>query len=187
MSAKLEEHLGGHANKTHLDHGAIDWLIKKFSAKSYLDIGCGPGGMVQLAKQKGLKVLGIDGDYTLERETPDYFALHDFTKGPYEPSDTYDIGWSCEFVEHVSEEYIVNYMPCFQKCKVVMLTYAPPGHKGHHHVNCQEESYWIELMSNAGLNFNQELTHELREHSTMNMDWNPKKAWVKQRGLLLTK
>ena len=56
----LEPHLGGHQNKTHLDNGALDWLIKTFDAKSFLDIGCGPGGMVELAKSKGLLVKGID-------------------------------------------------------------------------------------------------------------------------------
>ena len=36
----LEAHLGGHQNKTHLDHGALDWLIKTTNAKTFLDIGC---------------------------------------------------------------------------------------------------------------------------------------------------
>ena len=64
----LEAHLGGHQNKTHLDHGALDWLIKTTNAKTFLDIGCGPGGMVELAKSKGLLVKGIDGDHTLKRQ-----------------------------------------------------------------------------------------------------------------------
>ena len=43
----LQDHLGGHMNKTHLDKGALAWIKNKFNAKTYLDIGCGPGGMVQ--------------------------------------------------------------------------------------------------------------------------------------------
>lgn len=61
----LEEHLGGHNYKTHLDEGALSWLIKTFNATSCLDIGCGPGGMVELAEQHCLKSHGVDGDYTL--------------------------------------------------------------------------------------------------------------------------
>ena len=30
-------------------------------------------GMVELAEQKGLKVLGVDGDHTLERKIPQFF------------------------------------------------------------------------------------------------------------------
>jgi 2-polyprenyl-3-methyl-5-hydroxy-6-metoxy-1,4-benzoquinol methylase len=59
----LDEHLGGHNGLTHLDEGALTWL-KQLGHTSFLDIGCGPGGMVELAEQLGFKVLGVDGDHT---------------------------------------------------------------------------------------------------------------------------
>ena len=49
------KHLGGHCGITHLDQGAIDWAIDEFSVKSMLDVGCGPGGMVQLGVRSGLR------------------------------------------------------------------------------------------------------------------------------------
>lgn len=179
----LEEHLGGHLNKTHLDKGALDWVIQEFSCKTYLDIGCGPGGMVQLAESLGLNARGIDGDYTVERYNTNNFIIHDFTKGPAPINETYDIGWSVEFVEHVYEEYIPNYVQAMQKCKNLIITYAPPGWPGHHHVNCQEESYWIDKLEEYGLIYSKEHTKTLREVSTMNLPKKPKKAFVKNRGL----
>ena len=74
--SQLEPHLGGHGNKTHLDIGALQWLQKELNAKTYLDIGCGPGGMVQLAEDLGLEALGIDGDYTLDRFDNTKFIIH---------------------------------------------------------------------------------------------------------------
>lgn len=183
----LEAHLGGHQNKTHLDNGALDWLIKTFNAKSFLDIGCGPGGMVELAKSKGLLVKGIDGDHTLQRPDETNYTLHDFSKGPLIPDFEYDIGWSVEFVEHVDAKYIPNYMPCFQSCNTVVVTYAPPGWEGHHHVNLQDEDYWIQTFATNGLKHNEELTHQLRQHSTMNLGKKGKKAFVRNRGLVFTK
>jgi len=44
-------HLGGHFNRTHLDEGSLLFIIKEFNIKSFLDIGCGPMGMVVLAKR----------------------------------------------------------------------------------------------------------------------------------------
>lgn len=177
----LEQHLGGHNGLTHLDHGALDWLIATFNPETFLDIGCGPGGMVELAEQRDLYSLGIDGDHTIERYNPDRFILHDFTLGPA-TIPKFDIGWSCEFVEHVYEQYQENYMAAFQQCRVLMLTYAPPGHTGYHHVNLQPEEYWIEKVQNYGLVYNSELTRHLREHSTMG---NKKKhRFVKNRGLI---
>ena len=183
----LEPHLGGHQNKTHLDNGALDWLIKTFDAKSFLDIGCGPGGMVELAKSKGLLVKGIDGDHTLKRPNETDYTLHDFTKAPLIPDFGYDIGWSVEFVEHVEEKYIPNYMPCFQSCNTVVITYAPPGWEGHHHVNLKDEDYWIQTFATNGLKHNAEMTHQLRQHSTMNLGKKGKKAFVRNRGLVFTK
>ena len=71
---------------------------------SFLDIGCGPGGMVQLAEQHKLKALGIDGDHTVTRHDPTSFLIHDFTTGPAPITGLYDIGWCVEFVEHVYEK-----------------------------------------------------------------------------------
>ena len=183
----LEPHLGGHQNKTHLDNGALDWLIKTVDAKSFLDIGCGPGGMVELAKSKGLLVKGIDGDHTLKRPNETDYTLHDFSKAPLIPDFEYDLGWSVEFVEHVEEKYIPNYMPCFQSCNTVVITYAPPGWEGHHHVNLKDEDYWIQTFATNGLKHNAEMTHQLRQHSTMNLGKKGKKAFVRNRGLVFTK
>lgn len=178
----LEEHLGGHGNKTHLDNGALDWAIDRFGIQSYLDIGCGPGGMVELANSKNLEVLGVDGDYTLHRYNRDAFLIHDFTTGPAPIEKKYDLAWSVEFVEHVYEEYMPNYMPAFQQCKYVIMTYAPPGWEGHHHVNLQEEDYWISKFAEYGFTYNEEYTNELRRESTMNAH-KRKKAFVRNRGL----
>ena len=66
---KLPNHLGGHLNKTHVDEGSLTWIINTFNIKSFLDVGCGTGGMVELSESKGIKSLGIDGDHTLKRCT----------------------------------------------------------------------------------------------------------------------
>lgn len=177
----LEEHLGGHNGLTHIDHGALDWLIDTFSPESFLDIGCGPGGMVELAETRGLDSLGIDGDYTVTRYNPDRFVIHDFTKGSALVPQC-DLGWSCEFVEHVYEEFQPNYMAAFQQCRWVAMTYAPPGHTGYHHVNLKDEKYWIDTFEKYGFIYDRELTKQLREHSTMGA--KKKHRFVKNRGLI---
>jgi 2-polyprenyl-3-methyl-5-hydroxy-6-metoxy-1,4-benzoquinol methylase len=58
INKDLPPHLGGHDNETHLDSGVLDYMIKKYKIESYLDVGCGPGGMVELAASKGLRVMG---------------------------------------------------------------------------------------------------------------------------------
>jgi len=162
----LDKHLGGHNGLTHLDEGALKWL-QSLGHKRFLDIGCGPGGMVQLAEQLGFVVKGIDGDHTLERYDPQKFIIHDFQIGPAPIDDIYDIGWSVEFVEHVYEKYIPNYAHAMQKCKNLIMTHAVVGQTGYHHVNCQNAPYWIDKMTEYGFTLDQEKTKQLRIESTM--------------------
>lgn len=165
----LPVHLGGHQHETHIDEGALDVFIDKFGIQSYLDVGCGPGGMVELAHSKGLLAIGIDGDFTLERADPSRYFLHDYTKGPvFELGDKlWDLGWSCEFLEHVSEQYMDNYMDTFLKCKRIVVTHAFPGQGGHHHVNEQDPNYWFQQFGRRGFLLDMVTTDEVRKASTM--------------------
>jgi SAM-dependent methyltransferase len=165
VNKDLPPHLGGHDNETHLDDGVLDYMMKKYKIESYLDVGCGPGGMCELAASKGLRVLGIDGDYTLNHKQPTF--IHDFTVGPASIADQFDMVWSCEFLEHVEEQYMPHYMDAFQKAKYVVCTYAVPGQWGHHHVNCQPMQYWKDSFAKYGFKFSASESMNLRSASTM--------------------
>jgi SAM-dependent methyltransferase len=188
----LPEHLGGHMNRTHLDEGSLNHMIRILKIKSMLDIGCGPGGMVKLARGKGLDAYGIDGDFRVERPgvNPEWITIHDYETGPAPFDKNVDLVWSCEFVEHVYEKYLPNFMQDFQRGKFVIMTYAPPGKPGHHHVNCNTEDYWKGVFKEFGFQFDSNMTRQIREVTTMNVKNNKsvsKKAFVKNHGLCFVK
>lgn len=176
----LPLHLGGHEGETHLDDGALIYLINTFGIKSMLDIGCGPGGMVGLAKSKGLEVLGVDGDDKVERspEIQGLVTIHDFTTGPYLPTTTYDLGWCVEFVEHIEKKFMPNFVEAFKNCRYVMMTHALPGQPGHHHVNCMPAEYWVGVMEVSGFELLVDDTNRVREASTM------RERYIRQQGYL---
>jgi len=163
----LPHHLGGHENMTHVDDGALQFLIERYDAKSFLDVGCGPGGMVDLSLEKGLIAHGVDGDFTVNHKNPNNITIHDYVTGPVKLNRNYDIGWSCEFLEHVEEVYMANYMDTFKYCKVIAVTHAFPNQQGHHHVNLKSPEYWIEKFSFYGFSQDIEATQLIREKSTM--------------------
>lgn len=136
----VPDHLGGHHNYTNMDKPTFDYLVDRFDAKSMLDVGCGTGGMVSYALEKGMKAHGVDGDENMAKP---YVATHDFIKGPYTPPEDVDLIWSVEFVEHVDEEYMDNYLGTFSHGKHLMMTHALPKTGGKHHVNLQWSDYWI--------------------------------------------
>lgn len=176
---KLPEHLGGHLNKTHTDRGVLVWAINKFNIKSMIDIGCGPGDMVNIAKERNLEVLGIDGDFTLNLTEPD-FLICDFTIEKPKIDRTFDLAWSVEFLEHVEEKYMDHYMEAFKSAKYIICTAAPPGQAGHHHVNCQPKEYWFDKFKQYGFEYDKEMTQEMKNNSTM------KKGFIKSNGMFFT-
>jgi cyclopropane fatty-acyl-phospholipid synthase-like methyltransferase len=166
---------------THLDAGALDYLIEKYHLKSMIDIGCGPGGMVHMALQRGLRCVGVDGDPNVFLFTPlkeiGSIVVHDFCKGPSAILDNFDLAWSIEFLEHMDERYACNYLSLFKRARFVFCTAAPPGKFGHHHVNCQTVEYWIHTFTQAGFCFCPATTAALKSVSTM------KREFVKISGM----
>lgn len=179
----IGEHLGGHLDKVHMDRGAFMFLkdvvgpemgIEK--VESFIDVGCATGAMVKLALDRGLQAIGVDGDYEVAKEHAP-ILIHDFCESKIDLDWYFDIGWSVEFVEHVEEEYMDNWLTIFERCRMVAITYAPPGWPGHHHVNCQDQDYWVEKFGSAGLTYDEETTKRMRQASTM------RKPFMQHRGL----
>ena len=177
---ELEEHLGGHCNKTHTDVTTTNWLKHEHDVKSILDIGCGPGGMQNICESMGIEWFGIDGDHTVLPESNT--LLHDFTVGPPKIERTFDCVWSVEFLEHVEDKYIDNFMKAFQlSTNIAVVTAAPPGWPGHHHVNCQLPEYWIEVFDSYGFEYNADLTDTVKAISSM------RKPFLQKNGMVFLK
>lgn len=145
--------LGGHWNYTNIDRFPFDYLVGAFNPKSMLDVGCGPMGMVALALEYGLDAYGIDGDIDIlygdfTTGPRSRFSLCDFTVDYWKSPASFDLIWSVEVAEHIEERYCGNYLKTIAENLnlngVLFFSHALPGQKGHHHVNCQPPSYWIE-------------------------------------------
>ena len=66
---KVPDHLGGHLNRTNTDEPLLIHVKNKFNIKSMLDIGCGPGGMREVANRNNIEWFGVDGDPTIIKNT----------------------------------------------------------------------------------------------------------------------
>ena len=176
----LPHYLGGHGGLTHSDEGALIFLKKQLSVKSMIDIGCGTGGQVDIARKNGIEAFGVEGDSSLKFDKP-WFFLHDFTKGPFSCKRRFDLVWSVEFLEHVEEKYQPFYMPLFQRAKIVVCTAAPPERSGYHHVNCRDLDYWTKTFKKYGFAFDVKNTEQLKKHSSM------RREFMQETGMLFVK
>jgi hypothetical protein len=165
-----EPHLGGYIVGL-TDHGdpnsyateVWDWMIKN-NIKSVIDVGCGEGHSVKYFLDRGIVCLGIEGGENAYNNSPskENLILHDYTEGPFIPNKKFDAIWCCEFVEHVYEEYLHNYLETFKNADKIFMTHAIPGQEGYHHVNCQESQYWINIIEKIGFKYNNDLSMYLR-------------------------
>lgn len=166
-------HLGGYIKST-LEHphgdpctwcpAVWDWVIRVFRPQLVLDVGCGEGHALRYFLDREVPALGVEG-MALARDAGivdrDRILLHDFTTGPapiviVRPID---VVWSCEFVEHVDEQYAENFLQVFACAQeAVLMTHAFPGQAGYHHVNCQPPEYWITRIKRHGFRYSQAFT-----------------------------
>jgi SAM-dependent methyltransferase len=165
-----EEHVGGFLiQKDPATYTPILWkyICEKYSVKSVLDVGCGMGHAIENFLNYCDDVVGIDGSqYVIKNSLFNKFIqYHDFTIDSPDLKREFDFCWSCEFVEHVEEKYMHNFLKIFASSKLLAITYAEPGQPGHHHVNCQPKEYWIDNLKKYGFAYNEKVTQELRNIS----------------------
>lgn len=175
MKLVCDGHLGGFVAGGDPDtFDPIVWkdIVNKYNPKTMLDIGCGEGHAIKWFLDNNVKACGVDGsELVLEgSDVKNRIFIHDFTKGTISFNDILkpDLIWSCEFLEHVEEQYQDNYMRIFQTAPVVALTYSEPqwSDGGHHHVNCKPQEYWNDVFAKYGFEYDSEYSQYLRSIAT---------------------
>ena len=120
-------------------------IKKVFNPMSVVDVGAAIGDLVKGFQNLGIHSVGIEGSNEalkfLECPATDMYFLDLRVQLP--DLQRMELVTCFEVLEHIEEEY----------CKVLvgnlcrlsdnlLLSAAPPGQGGHHHVNCQEPEYW---------------------------------------------
>lgn len=156
-----------------------EWFVKQLGVKSVVDVGAGDGVAVDYFDRLFIthprsaefpwgSVIGVDGVDTGHPK----IDVHDYTEGPYFTRDR-DLCWSCEFVEHVEEKFMPNFLATFKCAHYIAMTHAAPGQAGHHHVNCRSQDYWIGVMAAMGYRFDSVMNEHVRTISRANTSpWN---------------
>ena len=132
-----------------------------------VDAGCAVGEYVARFNELGYDAIGIEGSseafdfvqsehiYNLDLRKPIFLSP--------EKAINHDLCISFEVAEHIEEEYSDIYVD--NLCRFsdrILLTAAPPGQKGHFHVNCQPKPYWIKKFKERGYERNRNLEEKFK-------------------------
>lgn len=183
----IPEHLGrtGLNNFSSID---IPILYEFGKNKVVLDIGCANGDLVKHCNfYCNSEAYGIDGDYYAINFYSDTairknLICHDYTNGRSNFNKKVDLVISIDFLEHVEEKYIDNYMKDFSLGKLIIIHTPPKGTKGWHHVNTNDKYYWIETFKKYNLIFDEKLTDLVRNISEY---YNPRDMMYIEKNMMI--
>lgn len=127
-----------------------------FKPASLSDLGCGCGVYSHLFGAKGARVLAID----CVSPPPEYcfpveIIQRDLTVPLKNTWGNFNLALCLEVAEHIPEEFtgvFLENLTAFSD-RLVMSA-APPGQGGHHHVNEQPRRYWAKKLAALGFAYN---------------------------------
>lgn len=139
-------------------------VFKELSLKPYsvIDIGCGVGTWLRVAKEKygATCVIGVDGDYVpkkyLQIEEKEFLTenIEQYTAEclyQYNQNNRYDLAISLEVAEHIDKRYAKIFVK--KLCDLsdaICFSAAVPKQGGDAHINEQRLSYWKALFEENG-------------------------------------
>ena len=138
------------------------YCLDKLGVESVLDIGAGEGHAAQWFFEHGCSVVAVDNDEGAMESAVYPIVHHDFRESSCGGSEV-DLIYMAEFVEHLSVQHLPHLAHTLNRSDLVLMTYAPPGHEGIGHINCQEQAYWVDWMDKCGFKLCEDGTQAIRE------------------------
>lgn len=128
-------------------------ILDVIKPNSVIDFGCGIGSFLVEPVSRGIKVLGIDGEYLNKNELiipKDRFMAADLSKKII-IKDKFDLALSLEVAEHIENEKAEIFLSnIVETSDIVVFSAAIPYQNGTGHINLQPTSYWCKLFEERG-------------------------------------
>jgi SAM-dependent methyltransferase len=131
----------------------LSFLFEKIHPGKVVDVGCGSGAWLNVARELGAKeILGLDGTYAenkyvLESNT---FLPVDLSL-PIPVDGTFDLAISLEVAEHLPARRAQGFVADLVRLSdIILFAAAVPLQGGTNHLNEQWPDYWVSLFEKQG-------------------------------------
>ena len=132
----------------------VDAVSLVFTPISVIDVGCAVGEFVKEWLKRGIDAYGLEGSpdaVEFLMFPQEKLIQHDLRTPIKLNGKKFDLVTCIEVAEHLDEEFADMFLDNLTKLSdTILMSAAPPGQKGHYHVNCQPYSYWIDKMDRRG-------------------------------------
>ncbi len=138
----------------HSARAILGMLLEEFAFKSMLDVGCGLGAWLSVAREMGVReVCGMDGawlDKKRLRVPENLVRICDLEK-PFNLGRRFDLVACLEVAEHLDAGVARSFVSslCLHG-DILLFSAAIPFQGGHFHVNEQWPQYWKSLFQEQG-------------------------------------
>lgn len=129
-------------------------LFEVYKPGSILDVGCGLGNWIQVAKRMGVNdIKGVDGAYvnrSLLKINAEEFVEKNLTE-PFDLDRKFDLAICLEVAEHLPDTCANGLIQSLTShADVIMFSAALPGQGGQNHINEQWPEYWQKIFTKYG-------------------------------------
>jgi hypothetical protein len=145
-----------------------------FDPLTVIDVGCATGDLVEEFNKMGILSMGLEGAETVKPHLiiPDNaLVIWDLREvldlsifNPLNMPYPFGLTICLEVAEHIEPEYAHIFVGNLTLLsKRILLSAAPPGQGGHHHVNCQQPNYWDKMFGDYDYIRKQEMADKVIE------------------------
>ena len=144
------------------------WIESTLKPQRVVDVGCGPGHLIEALHRGGASVLGVDysgaaKDLVSAKGLP--FETFDLSVVRPLPGSPWELAVCCEVAEHLEARFADAFVQNFTSASdTIFLTAAEIGQEGGlNHVNEQPNEYWIAKFEGRGFKLEKDLTAQARK------------------------
>lgn len=146
------------------------YTLNRFAVRSVLDLGSGTGIASAWFADQGRQVIAVEGLAANVRRSRYPAIQQDITQGPVlAPADLVHCH---EVVEHIDELYLDNLLKSLMNGRIILMTAAGPDQPGHHHINLQPTSYWIQHLASQGCQYLEDDSQRIRKLASQEGAWH---------------
>ena len=132
----------------------LPYLLRLKLINSVLDVGCGTGTWLSVAKDLGVsEISGIDGVNLTQSELKipsNNFIVFNLSQ-PFNLHKKFDLLICLEVAEHLPESAAITLVDTLTRhSDFILFSAAIPGQGGQNHINEQWPHYWVSLFSSKG-------------------------------------